>query len=326
MELRGQTWPRVYNASGARGFDGEGYWFHKIWRPLGLDYKDSCFVAKTTTLYAREGNMPLERGHQPRELLPSCIIVKPLKGVVLNAVGLSGPGSDEVLRQLSLTDVCRERRLMVSFMATEGTRGSRLGETMLFLHKLAHFADDRSDFGDTAVQINLSCPNTKLHPEEIFAEAEELLDSVSHTPIDHIPILLKVNALLSPRAVAEVSRHKRCDGIVVSNSLPWGSLPERIDWEGLFGSEVSPLAHLGGGGLSGAPLLPIVSEWVRKARIEGLSKPLIAGGGILDTTDADRLFSDGAEGFELGSVSILRPWRVKGLIRHINDLFWLGDQ
>jgi len=50
MILRGIEFGNVFNASGARGFFGEGYVYHRLWRPFGLSYDGSTFVAKTTTL------------------------------------------------------------------------------------------------------------------------------------------------------------------------------------------------------------------------------------------------------------------------------------
>jgi dihydroorotate dehydrogenase len=107
---------------------------------------------------------------------------------------------------------------------------------------------------------------------------------------------------------------------VVSNSIPWGKFRGRIDWKGLFGSEVSPLAGMGGGGLSGRPLLPIVMDWIRAARSSGLHKAIVGGGGILSSLDAAQMMSCGVDAIEIGSVSILRPWRVAGIIRHANSV------
>src|SRR5271157_6436210 len=92
MKLRGIEFGNVFNASGARGFNGEGYWFHSLWRWFGLDYTGSTFTAKTTTLMLRPGNMPVDAKGRMLGWLPDCIVVKPWAGVALNAVGLSGPG------------------------------------------------------------------------------------------------------------------------------------------------------------------------------------------------------------------------------------------
>ena len=84
---------------------------------------------------------------------------------------------------------------------------------------------------------------------------------------------------------------------------------------------MSPLAHLGGGGLSGKPLLPIVAEWVLNARKLGIEKPINAGGGILSPDDVDVLKSAGASSVSVSSAAILRGWRVKKIIRRANEIF-----
>ncbi len=121
MRLRGHDFGPVLNSSGARGFYGEGYWFHDLWHQLGLDYTGSTFVQKTTTLTARAGNMPLD-GVTPKELLPKCIVVKPFKGVVLNSVGLSGPGAAVILEAWGKApEALPAGPKMLSFMSVAAT-------------------------------------------------------------------------------------------------------------------------------------------------------------------------------------------------------------
>lgn len=315
MRLKDIEWGCVFNASGARGFYGEGYWYHRL--PIGLDYKDSVFVAKTTTLYARAGNMPLNNDTQaPKEFKPKCIIVRPLKGVVLNAVGLSGPGADCLIDKWCEPDQNpgRNGQWMVSFMSVAGTPEERVGEAKRFFEKLPKLILDNGRI-NTGLQINLSCPNVGLDPSTLVDEGRRTLDLAESLGV---AVLVKLNALVPPKAAKALADHPNCDGLIVSNTIPWGKLPEEIDWKGLFGTTVSPLAHLGGGGLSGAPLLPIVAKWVFEARKAGLSKPIIGGGGILGYGDAERLLDVGADGVELGSVSILRPWRVRSIIDYVN--------
>jgi hypothetical protein len=318
MELRGKEFGLVLNASGARGFYGEGYWFHRFWKLLGLNYAGSTFVSKTTTLYARRGNMPLLPGTTtPKEKFPSCIIVKPFKGVVLNAVGLSGPGAG-VLGGWQ-PGVLPAGPKMLSFMSAQAHPGQRLAEFRYFAELLKeHYLPQWQDFLDEglALQINVSCPNVGIDSSRLLSEVDVLLREAKHLDL---PILLKVNATFPLHTVTQIAQHPVCDGIICSNTIPWGKLPDRIDWSGLFGSMVSPLDHLGGGGLSGKPLLPLVIEWIRGLRAHGVNKPIIGGGGILSCSDADAVFSAGASAIELGSVSILRPWRVRGIIRHVLD-------
>lgn len=323
MQLRGWTWPNVFNASGARGFHGEGYWWHEHMRPLGLDYGGSCFVSKTATAKARKGNMPLNAFGAPRELIPSCIIVKPLKGVVLNAVGLTNPGVMEVLGDVN--DLAkREPRVMVSFAALGMNEAQEREEMLLLAGSLGQLVAYRAA-GSVGLQLNISCPNMGVREEEHYAVRanRQLTFLQGLSRLGAVPILLKLNILTPTETALSLMSHPRCDGLVVSNSLPWGSYPQSINWKRLFGSDTSPLAHLGGGGLSGRPLLPLVVQWLLDLRLKSVGretglKPIIAGGGVLSPEDARELIYVGAAAIELGSVSILRPWRVKKIIDYVN--------
>ncbi len=317
MHLRGVDFGHVLNASGARGFGGEGYWFHRLAEPFGLRYKGSTFVAKTTTLEPRKGNMPLDSKSRPLALLPDCIVVKARKGVVLNSVGLSGPGLH------ALVDRWKQEPpgtpWIVSVMSVAGTSEGRLEETRSILAGLRPLFTTlwqgqiaRLHIG---LQINFSCPNAGLDTSHLVTEVMKVLDESQHL---NVATQVKLNALVSVDAAHLMSAHPGCDAIVISNTIPWGQLPDRIDWVGLFGTETSPIAQYGGGGLSGKPLLPIVTDWIRTARAAGITKPIVGGGGILSKEDADQMLDAGASAIELGSVAILRPWRIQGIIDHVN--------
>jgi dihydroorotate dehydrogenase len=317
MLLRGVEFGHVFNASGARGFHGEGYWFHKLWKPLGLNYDGATFVAKTTTLEPRKGNMLLDVDSRPFDLFPDCIVVKPLDAVVLNAVGLSGPG------MFPLVDRWKKRQepgqLILSVMSIAATPEERLQESKT-MFELLRYVVDAHGTDRVGLQINLSCPNVGLDTSHLFDEAARVLDYSRELGIG---TMVKLSAII-PLGVAKLlASHDGCDALVMSNTIPWGQCADRINWRGLFGPRgdkpfVSPLAKYGGGGLSGAPLLPIVARWIRGARLVGITKPIVGGGGVLAKEDADILIDSGASAIELGSVSILRPWRVRGIIHHVN--------
>ncbi|MFA6095936.1 MAG: HisA/HisF-related TIM barrel protein, partial [Candidatus Paceibacterota bacterium] len=135
-----------------------------------------------------------------------------------------------------------------------------------------------------------------------------------------IPLVPKVNLLLCPTTVQAIAAHEACDAICISNTLPWGTLPEIIDWKGLFGSDVSPLAKYGGGGLSGAPLLPLLRGWLAEAR-DVVKKPIIAGGGILSADDVEAVSRQGVSAVALGTIAMLRPWSVADAIERAHDKF-----
>lgn len=221
------------------------------------------------------------------------------KGAVLNAVGLSNLGAEAFVRDYAI----RLRALgssafepfMISWMPD-----NELEEFRNLLKELKALP--------YSLQVNLSCPNVderwSLEKNAFMLECLRRLDK---------PIYVKVNALEPIKNVVDLSEW--IAGVSCSNSIPWGSYGE-IDWEGLFG-KMSPLAAYGGGGLSGAPLLPLTESWIRRLRGEGFTKTIMGGGGVLSVRDADRILQAGANMVELGSVAILRPWNIKGIIEYV---------
>ena len=308
MILNGVDFGRLWNSSGARGFfgDPDEYWYHKYWHMLGLDYTGYTFVAKTTTLLQRTGNMPLDGRWRPRELRPKCIVVKPAKGVVLNAVGLSGPG----LASLLSTDKWQNRRepFVISYMP-DGEAGWELrANVKTFAHSLGQeLLRFRSP---VALEINFSCPNVdhgSNHPDQVC----QLLDIMRDGGVT-CPLIPKFNALEPIQTAVEVAKCHNCDAVAVGNTIPWGRVPELIDWVKLFGTDISPLLSIGGGGLSGSPLLPLTVGWVSKAR-HLIDKPIIAGGGVLSARDALTVMQAGADILEVGVVGMLRPWNMRSI-------------
>ncbi len=309
---------RVWGASGVQGFFGEGYWFHHWLKPVGLDFSSATFVAKTTTLGPRLdpsqglGNMPLKEDWTPSEIFPKCIVVRPLQGLALNAVGLSGPGAKalfETGRWQSL-----RKPFFLSFMSVASTPQHRIEELREFVTMLKFFMSHfNSRFG---LQINYSCPNVGLHTKELVDEVEEGLGIAYSLAV---PIIPKFNVMLSVEAAARISKRQVCDGICVSNTIPWGQLKDAgIDSQEIFGTNVSPLEHLKGGGLSGRPLLPLLLRWIKDARKAGVKTHLNGGGGILSLRDAYSVLDAGADSVSLGSIAFLRPWRVRKIVEQIN--------
>ncbi|MFH1761783.1 MAG: hypothetical protein ABIA63_11850 [bacterium] len=318
MILRGINFGPALDAAGVEGFFGEGYFHHRFFRPFGLNFKGCTFVAKTTTLQARQGNMPMKKnGITPKETKPACIKVYFLKGMMLNAVGLSGPGAEALFNSGRWQK--RTTPFFISFMSTHSMPEARISELKRFVLMFKKYLPRFS--AKVGLQINYSCPNAGLNPDELVYEAAEGLEIAGRL---NIPLMPKFNILAPIKAILEISENQNCDAICVSNAIPFGHLPEKIKWQRLFGSEDSPLAKFGGGGLSGRPLLIPVAEWVDSAIKAGVKKPINAGGGILHPYDVDTLFNAGASSVFIGSMATLRPWRVKKTIARAYYLFTNG--
>ena len=314
MKLRGIDFGNVLGASGVQGFFGEGYWFHKPWHRFGLNFNGMTFVAKTVTLLPRKGNMTLTRHYTPRYPFPGCVKVKPLRGVMLNSVGLSNPGIGALLGTGEWQK--RTKPFLLSIMSLAETLKKRFEELRLMVEIIGFAKDNFSaPFG---LQINLSCPNTGHDPHELIGESAKVLEIAASLGV---PVMPKYSIASAPiEAVRELNDHPGCDAICVSNTLPFGW--QGVDWQSVWGSKTSPLAKLGGGGLSGKTLCPLVCEWVARLRDAGFTKPINGGGGILCAEDVNCYHDAGASSIFLGSVAVLRPWRVGTIINQANDLNW----
>lgn len=315
MKLRGVEFGSVFNAAGARNFFGDGYWFHRLPSPLRPDFRGATFVAKTTTLARRLGNMPLVSGTtKPREWFLRSIALNWRKGIAVNAVGLSGPGAAWLFAQQRWQ--AWPAPFFLSFMGVGETVEQRLQEASDFAHLAAlHLRRFRSPVG---LQVNFSCPNVGLEPTKLLVEVGETLDRFRELAV---PLVPKFNVHLPHRLALHIAEHPACDAFVMGNTLPWGEVPPELRRE-LFGDEESPLLRRGlpapsPGGLSGRPLLPLVVNWIREARRAGFDKPIVGCGGILSVDDAFAVLEAGAAAIELGSVAFLRPWRVQRIIRAV---------
>jgi len=332
--LRYTGFSPVWGASGTEGFSGEGYKFHKLLKCCcpGFDFTGMTFVSKTTTLYSNKGYLPLAiDGITPRELFPKCIIVRPFKeivingvsyrGVVLNSVGLSGPGLDFLLDQSIWQE--KETPFQISFMSVRPDVEGRLCETRGFIKTLLQRMHFQTRFG---VQINLSCPNVGLHrsDDDIVDEARATIDIADQLGL---PIIIKINLLISPRTAKVISEIKGCDALCVTNTIPWGSVldkPYDINWENIFGSKTSPLEKRGckPGGLSGRFLKPLVIKWLKEAREIGLKGHINTGGGLSCADDVDDFYNAGASSVAVGATAAMfAPWNVQSIIQRARKLW-----
>lgn len=314
MKLQGIDFGNILGASGVQGFFGEGYWFHRIYKALGMDLSTMTFVSKTATAHPVRGNMPLTKHYTPRQFLPDCIRVRMGKGVALNAVGLSNPGLCALLEVGEWQR--RIKPFFISLTSLANTQEERCREFRFMVEQLRSVKHFSAPFG---VQINLSCPNTERAKSwEMIQESEEILAIVGQLGV---PVMAKYSvASVSIDALVRLEDHSACDAVCMSNTIPFGWW--RIDWKKVWGNETSPLEKYGGGGLSGAPLARIVPRWISRLRKAGFTKPINGGGGILDPNDVSGYHRHGASSIFLGSVVILRPWQIQNIVNRANTLSW----
>ncbi|MBP9827444.1 hypothetical protein KBC99_03130, partial [Candidatus Saccharibacteria bacterium] len=317
LTLDGIDYGNIFCAPGALGFFGEGYPYHKFFRYAGMNWGSRLaqpgephhvgFVSKTITMPPRAGNMPMRSDRlTPRELLPKSVIVKFRSGHVLNAVGLTGPGTEWALAQGRWQ--ARTGPFMISFMSVADTPEERLEETRHFAKLIkAQKASFKAPF---AIQTNRACPNSGHLPDDFYPETTEMLDILGEIGV---PIVVNYNPTVPTEVMVETVAHDACSALWIANTIPWGD--ERIDWQEIFGTTESPIAARnlpvpGGGGLSGPACLPMTVQCVINARRVGITKPIVAGNGIQCSGDARFVRTSGANAVAIGTVAMVRPWRM----------------
>lgn len=307
----------VFCAPGARGFFGEGYPFHRLSEMLGMTWKGTNFVSKTTTRYPHIGNMPLRKdGITPREFLPACITIKPLTGHVLNAVGLSGPGAVDLFER-GLWQKLSEP-FVLSFMAIGTSQDERLDEYRLFRNRLKGYLHRRLLRKENLVlQLNLGCPNTTLSLENLYDEQAEALAVMKELDLT---LTVNFNPLVPVALLRFLQDTGLCDGFWVCNTIPYDrhSLGEKV-----FGKKVSPLVERGfsAGGISGPACLSFTAQTIKAARKAGVVVPIIGGNGIQWPRDVEVMKEAGASGISIGVVAMMRPWQMRRIITQGNTIF-----
>jgi dihydroorotate dehydrogenase len=312
MKLRGIDVGNVANASGARNFFGQGWWYSKITQhALNVTWEGARFDCKTVVVHARNGNMDVGPDRMaPRKLFPDCIVVKPFDFSALNAVGLTCPGLPYLLKQNVWQQMTKP--FTISFMPVGKTVEDRVRETQVFVRiLLAEKPNFKTRF---TLEFNVSCPNTGHDQRAVLGEAIALLLILKEL---NVPTTVKLNALTSHETAGVIAEH--ADGLCMGNTVLWGMFPDLIPWKEIFGSDDSPLKKYGGGGLSGWFLRRIHCDWIAKARRLGIRIPIEGCGGILTVDDAMMYRGAGASGIQIGSIGFLAPWNIPDIINYAND-------
>ncbi|MFN7015733.1 MAG: HisA/HisF-related TIM barrel protein [Fimbriimonadales bacterium] len=266
--------------SGALGYDGRGWWWEYPLRWLGiLNSQEFTIVVKTLTLRPRKGNL---RWYAPWR----CVRLIP--GGVVNAVGLTNPGIDWWIR------VCYPRMQRMGLQTVVSVFPENEEEARAFAQKLR-------PLNLAAIELNASCPNVEHCEVDVVNHVRVIacaLQEAGH------PLIVKVGYDQPYVAIAQ-SLEGVAEAIHAINAVPW-----RL----VFGAKPSPLARLGGGGVSGEPIRPFVREAIRRL-CDSTRLPVIAGGGIYTLQDLHELWALGARAFSIGTLFLRAPWEPNRLVR-----------
>lgn len=320
----------VYGQSGVQGFFGRTllleYWYQLIYFFIpGYSFKKMVFVSKTATLKPRIGNTELRSSFKIKAFLPPSIWVSAKSfwhGYMLNAVGLSNPGL-LCLLQYGLWQKRKDEYFHISLQLESSSWPEIEKEIKVIANSLIKYLPVTKF--DYDLQINESCPNTEhsiaIDMDKIDETKKKL--ELFHLLLPDIKIWLKYNAQIDVRVLSILQPY--CEGFIISNTIPFGANCG-IDWKKWFKDGKSPLPKRLGkpfeGGLSGSLIFPMVFEKISEIQEKNPSLKIIAGGGIMTKHDIDLItrFSV-VKGITIGTVAVLRPWKVQSLVNYANKVF-----
>ena len=228
-----------------------------------------ALVLKTTTRKAKIGNP------QPQ--------IKVLDNGVLNSVGLTNPGVDQVV-EVKLAEL-RKKYPDLPIIASVG--GETIDDYLYVAEKLA------SSQMVNALEINVSCPNVKVGGMQFGIDPKIVEDLTAKIKqIVNIPIYVKLTPNVTDVVmIAKAAEAGGADGLSLINTLLGLDIDVRTR-KAVLGN--------GMGGLSGNCIRPVALRMVYQIRQE-TNLPIIGMGGIKSVTDVVKFFLAGANAVAIGS-------------------------
>ncbi len=260
-------------ASGALAYDGRGWPWEWPLRWMGLlDPHLFTIVTKTLTRKPKVGN--LKWSH------PWTCVGMLNKGVV-NAIGLTNPGFDWWMKTVAPSIPQKGFHLICSITEDDPE----------ILSQMARALNSTAIKG---IELNASCPNTEqeIHHnvESVLCAVKKIKENSSH------PLLLKLSVSQDYLTIA-----RKTEGLVEALSI------NSVPWKLAFPEQVSPLSHLGGGGVSGKIAQPWTWKMVRE--LSQATKTPVIGPGVWEFEDIEKLRNLGAKAVSFGSIFMRYPWR-----------------
>lgn len=268
-------------ASGAMGYDGLGWPWEWPLRWLGaIDPSLFTHVTKTLTWDPIVGNL---RWWNPLR----CIRV--WADGTLNAVGLTNPGwrwwENRIGPRVDRVAV----PLIVSITADR-------------LWHLRHIATYLSVHDIVGIKFNPSCPNTAERRD--FATIKRVVDGCRaiREAAPEVPLLIKLSIEQPWRQIVP-----ELEGLVETIAI------NSVHWRVVCPGRRSPLAHFGGGAISGRRAQPY--NWPMIQELVQLTDIPVIGCGVWTYSDLAKLWGMGVKAISFGAVHIPFPTRPTWMVR-----------
>jgi dihydroorotate dehydrogenase (NAD+) catalytic subunit len=230
--------------------------------------------------------------------------IMPFKNGLINAVGLSNPGVDEVIKEITKFKKISGRPIFASIF----------GRT---IEEFGEVAEMVKEAAPDLIEVNVSCPNVRSEFGEPFSSSYENTGKITalvKKSAGDIPVSIK----LAPQGaqigkMAQVCKENGADAVTAINTVGPGML---IDV-----NVRKPVLSNGTGGVSGPAILPIAVKSVYEI-YKNADIPIIGVGGVTDAEDALQLILAGASVVGIGSGIYYKGLEIfdeinKGLIAYM---------
>ncbi len=199
---------------------------------------------------------------------------------LLNAMGLPNPGVQEYRKELEAV-----------FKLEVPVIGSIFGKDETEFSKLAGIM---TDYGASAIELNLSCPHAKGYGAEIGSDpkmVKSITSAVKNTVSK--PVLVKLTPNTSDIvALGKSAVDGGCDGIVAINTVKGMAISPELGM---------PILSNKFGGYSGPGIKPIGIRCVFELASANLEVPIIGVGGINSGADVVEYLMAGATAVQIGT-------------------------
>jgi len=298
ITIKNQTIPSILTSSFA-GHDGDGMF------PLSLlpSYRKlmkiiletgSGNITKSATRWPHIGNFRLLKPWTWR-----CIQNIGNRGM-LNAYGLTNPGVEAIAPKIARA-IAKGFKVIPSFYPQfiHG-QAKAIEETGQAIEIYHHYME----FSFWVLELNFSCPNSAEKIKENMADAVALIKDIKQK-YPWLCLIAKIS-FVHPQSFAQELVSAGVDIIHAINTIPHDLV---------YPDARSPLADLGGGGVSGGPIFRQAYEYNKRLR-ETLpqSVPMIMGGGVSDVSDAEKYYCIDAKAVSICTVCRLIPKEAERIV------------
>ena len=288
--------------STALGPDGRGIFPYTLWpayRRLLRAVRETftTVISKSATRFSRRGNFV------PANPLTWQYIRRLPQGGMLNAYGLTNDGVLAVAP--GIETACRAGFQVIPNLWPEFNQGLEKASQ----ETLEAITLYRRHLGEAfwALELNLSCPNV---PEEMACSLADALACVRLVKKTYPELFLIAKiSIRHPYEFAQELEKAGAGALHAINTIPY----ELVFPAGRF--PASPLAGVGGGGVSGGPAFALAYQYNQGLR-PLVRLPLIMGCGVTCADDVQRYLDIGADAVSICTLALRKPEEACNLVRH----------